>query len=192
MPCYYFCMLRIKSCFVSGMSYPAFNLSTYSSKIENIFRKFVISDQYYLILVMTYTRFTKVLLIFFSPLLLTFNCFAQQQDQEPPTVPEMAATEAERLERLLSLEYWQVFYVDSTLQHDFQALKDEMDGLQKSKVSNVSMYVAVQDKWMDRIDSTYMKIFTDEQWKAYLKNGAAKMQKARAKRKAKAEGQIKK
>ena len=115
------------------------------------------------------------------------QCFAQEQ-QEPPTVTEMAATEAERLERLLELEYWQVFYVDSTLQHDFQAMKEEMEALQKAKVSNSAMYIAVQDRWMERIDSTYRKFFTDAQWKAYLKSGAAKQQKARAKRKAQAEG----
>lgn len=111
-----------------------------------------------------------------------------QEQQEPPTVTEMAATEAERLERLLELEYWQVFYVDSTLQHDYQAMKDELTELSKAKVSNSSMYVAVQDKWMDRIDSTYRIYFTDSQWKAYLKSGAAKQQKAREKRKARTEG----
>ncbi len=109
-----------------------------------------------------------------------------QQPQEPPTVTEMAAEEAERLERLLDLEYWQVFYVDSTLQHDFQAMRDELIALSEAKVSNSSMYVSVQDKWMEKIDSSYRKYFTDEQWKAYLKSGAAKQQKAREKRKAKA------
>ena len=111
-----------------------------------------------------------------------------QEQQDPPTVTEMAATEAERLEGLLDLEYWQVFYVDSTLQHDFQAMKDELTELSKAKVSNSSMYVAVQDKWMEKIDSTYRKYFTEEQWKAYLKSGAAKQQKAREKRKAKSGG----
>lgn len=115
--------------------------------------------------------------------------FAQEQ-QEPPTVEEMAAKEAERLEGLLDLEYWQVFYVDSTLQYNFQAMKDEMESLQRSKVSNTSLYIAVQDKWMDKIDSTYMRIFNEDQWKAYLKSGAAKQQKARAKRKAKSEESV--
>lgn len=100
---------------------------------------------------------------------------------------QMAATEAERLERLLDLEYWQVFYVDSTLQHDFQAMQDEFASLRKAKVSNSAMYIAVQDKWMEKIDSTYRKFFSDAQWKAYLKSGAAKQQKAREKRKAKTE-----
>jgi hypothetical protein len=60
--------------------------------------------------------------------------------------------------------------------------------LQKSKVSNTSMYISVQDKWWDKIDESYRRFFTDEQWNAYLKTGAGKAQKARAKRKAKAEG----
>jgi hypothetical protein len=50
------------------------------------------------------------------------------------------------------------------------------------------MYQAVQDKWMDQIDVTYKRIFTEKQWAAYLKSGAGKLIKAREKRKAKAEG----
>ena len=128
-----------------------------------------------------------ILAILLSAMLRPDICAAQEQ-QEPPTVTEMAATEAERLERLLGLEYWQVFYVDSTLQHDYQAMKDELTELSKAKVSNSSMYIAVQDKWMEKIDSTYRKYFTDSQWKAYLKSGAAKQQKAREKRKVQSEG----
>ncbi len=52
----------------------------------------------------------------------------------------------------------------------------------------MSIYVAVQDKWMEAIDKSYRTIFDDRQWAAYLKSGAAKQQKARAKRKEKAEG----
>ena len=52
-------------------------------------------------------------------------------------------------------------------------------------VEKGDMYIMVQDKWMDQIDATYKRIFTEEQWAAYLKQGAAKAQKARAKRKPK-------
>lgn len=38
---------------------------------------------------------------------------------------------------------------------------------------------------MEQIDHAFRKFFTDEQWAAYLKQGAAKAQKARAKRAAK-------
>ena len=110
-----------------------------------------------------------------------------QNNQQQKTPEELAASEADRLERLLDLEGWQVFYVDSTLQHDFAALTAEVKMHQDSKVDNLSLYQSVQDKWWDRIDASYRKIFTDEQWAKYLKNGALKNQKARAKRKAKAE-----
>ena len=71
-------------------------------------------------------------------------------------------------------------------------MQAELEKFQKAKVSNVSMYVSVQDKWMDTIDSTYKAIFTEDQWAAYLKSGAAKQQKARAKRKAKSDKALEK
>ena len=113
---------------------------------------------------------------------------ASAQQQEQPDIYEQAETEADRLQRLLDLEDWQTFYVDSTLKHDFPAMMEEFTQLQTSKVSNTSIYQDVRDKWMDQIDATYKRIFTEEQWAAYLKNGAAKAQKAREKRRLKAEG----
>ncbi len=118
--------------------------------------------------------------------LICSNVAAQQQKQ--PDVFEQAEMEADRLQRVLDLEDWQVFYVDSTLKHDFPAMMAEYEQLKSSKVENVSMYQMVQDKWMEQIDATYKRIFTEPQWKAYLKQGASKAQKARAKRRAKAEG----
>ena len=112
-----------------------------------------------------------------------------QQTQDKPDIFEQSEMEADRLQRLLDLEDWQVFYVDSTLKHDFPAMKEELEKLRNSKVSNMMLYMAVQDKWWDQIDATYKRIFTAEQWAAYLKSGAAKIQKARAKRQAKASGQ---
>ena len=111
-----------------------------------------------------------------------------QEQQKQPDIYEQAETEADRLQRILDLEDWQVFYVDSTLKHDFPAMMAEYDKLRAAKVSNTSMYQAVQDKWMEQIDATYKKIFNPQQWAAYLKSGAAKAQKAREKRKAQAEG----
>lgn len=105
-----------------------------------------------------------------------------QQQTKAPDVFEQAEKEADRLQGLLDLEDWQVFYVDSTLKHDFPAMMADYEELQKSKITNTAMYQAVQDKWMDQIDLTYKKIFSAEQWAAYLKSGAARAQKARAKR----------
>jgi len=119
---------------------------------------------------------------------MIFSVSVSAQQQEGPDVYQQAEDEADRLQRSLDLEDWQVFYVDSTLKHDLSAIMSEYEELQSSKVGNVSMYQAVQDKWMDQIDATYKKIFTEEQWKAYLKTGAGKAIKAREKRKAKAQG----
>ena len=120
-------------------------------------------------------------------LLISFSVQAGAQEQDmQKTLIERAEEEADRLQRVLELEDWQVFYVDSTLKHDYPAMMAEYEKLQASKVSNSSLYIAVQDKWMDRIDATYRKIFNDQQWAIYLKSGAARAQKAREKRKAKA------
>ncbi len=127
------------------------------------------------------------LLAVFTALFVVIPASAQQK-QEQPDIFEQAEMEADRLQRILDLEDWQAFYVDSTLKHDFPAMMADYEELRNSKVSNTSMYIAVQDKWMEQIDATYKKIFTEEQWAAYLKQGAGKAQKARAKRRAKAEG----
>lgn len=117
-------------------------------------------------------------------LLMVFSFGLSAQEREKPMETwERAEAEADRLQQALDLEDWQVFYVDSTLKHDYAALMAEAEKLQASKVSNASMYIAVQDKWMDKIEETYKKIFTEAQWAAYLKTGAAKAQKAREKRK---------
>ena len=121
-------------------------------------------------------------ILFFMMLPLTG--FAQQQQQEVDIMDQIEK-EADRLQRILDLEDWQVFYVDSTLKHDLPAMRLEMAELAAAKVSNSDVYIRVQDKWMEQIDATYKKFFTEEQWAAYLKQGAAKYQKAREKRKAK-------
>ena len=127
--------------------------------------------------------------LFIIAVCLFFGSFAlSAQEQKQPDIYQQAETEADRLQRLLELEDWQVFYVDSTLKHDYQGLMVEAEKLQASKVANTALYVAVQDKWMERIEASYKKIFNETQWAAYLKSGAAKAQKAREKRKAKAAG----
>ena len=121
---------------------------------------------------------------------MLFSCpgaFAQQQ-QDQPDIYEQAEIEADRLQRVLNLEDWQVFYVDSTLKHDYPAMMADIEELKAAKVSNTSMYVVIQDRWLDQIDATYKRIFSEEQWAAYLKSGAAKAQKAREKRRMKSEG----
>ncbi len=130
----------------------------------------------------------KVLMVVFAAMFMLLASQGEasaQQQQEAPDIYEQAEMEADRLQRILDLEDWQTFYVDSTLKHDLPAMIAETEQLRASKVANVSMYQEVRDKWWDQIDATYKRIFTQEQWALYLKSGAGKAQKARAKRRAK-------
>lgn len=129
--------------------------------------------------------FLALILLFIGLSFVFEQELAAQEPQKQPDVYERAEMEADRLQELLDLDDWQVFYVDSTLKHDYPAMMAEYDKLSASKVSNHSMYQMVFDKWMEQVDKTYKRIFTDEQWAAYLKSGAARAQKAREKRKAK-------
>lgn len=110
---------------------------------------------------------------------------ASAQSQEPVDLNVLAEEEADKYQRLLKLEDWQVFYVDSTLKANFFTLQVELEKLQKMKVTNTSIYQDAKDKCWDEIDRNFKKWFTDEQWAVYLKNGAAKLQKQREKRKEK-------
>ena len=118
---------------------------------------------------------------------------AQNQNQLTPEEQKLKQrmeyidNEVKRLSDQLNLEYWQEFYVDSTLTHDLAAMQDELEDLQKTKVNNTAIYQSVQDKWMQQIDDTYKRFFSEEQWKKYWKATGQRNQKARDKRKAKAE-----
>ncbi len=94
---------------------------------------------------------------------------------------ESIERELDRLTRLLDLEDWQIFYVDSILVHDYKAMQAELTDLQKQKVSNTNMYYDVQYKWMDKIYDAYGKLFDEDQWAKYLKSGAAREKKMRDK-----------
>ena len=134
-------------------------------------------------------NFYRLLSVTLAAVLSVF--VARAQDQQPPQTPEqkekqlleMVDREVHRLSDLLNLEYWQEFYVDSTLTHDFKALSEELEGMQRAKVENTDLYIAVQDKWMEQIDNTYKGFFTEEQWKKYWKSGGKRAQEARDKRK---------
>ncbi|MBQ6197719.1 MAG: hypothetical protein IJK44_00605 [Bacteroidales bacterium] len=107
----------------------------------------------------------------------------QTPEQQEKQMMEFIDKEVKRLTELLDLEYWQEFYVDSTLTHDYHAMTEEMMKLQVAKVENSDLYINVQDKWMEQIDATYKRIFNEAQWKKYWKTGAERAKKARDKRK---------
>lgn len=90
--------------------------------------------------------------------------------------------ELERLEKLLELDYAQVFYIDSMLTANYDSLYTEFRQLQKTMVSNNDLYVSVQDKWMTKIYYAFETLLNDDQWAKYKKSGAERAQKSRDKR----------
>ena len=125
-------------------------------------------------------------------MLLPAVSFAQEMSKEEMDAEkkfrEGIDTIIEKYESDLKLESWQVFYLDSILTHDFQALRDEIKSMGKAGVENPDLYIEVQDKWQEQIYNSLSKVFDEEQWARYLKSGAGKEKKARDKRKAKKEG----
>ena len=103
-------------------------------------------------------------------------------EQREKQLFEYVDKEVQRLSVLLELEYWQEFYVDSTLTHDLTAMNEEMEKLQSAKVENTDLYINVQDKWMQQIDDSYKRLFTADQWAKYWKSGGKRAQDARDKR----------
>lgn len=119
-------------------------------------------------------------------LLLPFCAFAQQgPEDEEKKLYEMIQTEVTKLEENLELESWQVFYVDSILTHDYNAMREELMVKSAAKVSSSDVYVQIQDKWMEQIYNSLSRVFDEQQWTKYLKQGAGKEKKARDKRAAK-------
>lgn len=127
----------------------------------------------------------KIVTTLLAVLLPAVGLFSQQEDKKPDPA-ELAEKEVERLETALSLEDWQVFYVDSILVYNYTELFKEMDALQRAHVTNTDIYYNIQDKWMERTEEAYQKVFTEEQWNTYLKQGGARIIKERAKRREKA------
>ena len=121
----------------------------------------------------------------------TLSAVAQQNPQSPEEqekkLSEYIQKEVDRLEMTLKLEDWQVFYVDSILNHDYRAMQEEMNSLSSAKVSNYDIYTKASDKWAENIYVAFRKVLNDNQWEKYLKSGAARDKKAREKRKAKME-----
>jgi hypothetical protein len=113
------------------------------------------------------------------------NAGPQTPEQQEKQMLEFVDKEVQRLSTMLELEYWQEFYVDSTLTHDLKAMSAELESMQKAKVENRDLYVTVQDKWMQQIDNSYKRVFTPEQWAKYWKSGGKRAWKEREKRKKK-------
>lgn len=125
-----------------------------------------------------------------AALLLVTGAFVSAQEQKSPEQQEkemyaMIEKEVEKYTNILDLDMAQEFYVDSILTHDYFAMRAEMQEKSQARVANTDVYVAIQDKWAEKIYQAFYRVLDEEQWAKYLKNGAARDKKARDKREAK-------
>ena len=126
-------------------------------------------------------KFFGLLAAFLLPLCAFAQSQGSPQDEEKQMRKAIDAS-IENLTTLLKLEDWQVFYVDSIMTHDYEAMTQEINVLRDSKMSNQDAYIMVQDKWSEKMYQAFRGIFNDEQWTKYLKSGAGREKKARDKR----------
>jgi len=130
-------------------------------------------------------------------------CFSAMAQDQPASGKDKAAemakmmyesidSEVEKQTERLGLADWQVFKLDSMLTHNYSAQTEEMQRMSAAKVSNLNMYIEVQDKWAEACYNGYRAFLNDEQWAKYEKQGAAKAKKSRDKRVAKAKAQTEK
>ena len=119
-------------------------------------------------------------------LLLSFSAFAQKSEAEMrKEMYENIDKQIERLEDVLKLEEWQVFYIDSILVHDTEGRVAELKKLQKSGATNQDAFYFVSDKWAEKTYQAFRKVLNDEQWEMFLKDGAQRGKRDRDKRAAK-------
>lgn len=126
-------------------------------------------------------KFFGLLAAFLFPLCAFAQSQGRAQDEEKQMRKAIDAS-IENLSTLLKLEDWQVFYLDSIMTHDYEAMTQEINVLRDAKMSNQDAYIMVQDKWSEKMYQAFRGIFNDEQWTKYLKSGAGREKKARDKR----------
>lgn len=129
-------------------------------------------------------KFFAITLLMLAPLCLGAQQPMSQEEQDKQ-FREAIEAQIEDYTDMLDLEYWQVFYLDSIMTHDYTAMRDEIQALSDAKVGNDDAYIRVQDKWMEQMYQSYKKVFTEDQWNKYLKSGAQRDKKNRDKREAK-------
>ena len=124
----------------------------------------------------------KFFLLFIVAALFSAAPRALAQEPQEPNLDEIINKQIENLTRLFDLDEVQVFFVDSILQFNYNALQEEVKQTRKSGASNTETYQIISDKWMARTDDALEKLFTEEQWAKYLKSTYGKEKKRRDKR----------
>ena len=111
-------------------------------------------------------------------------CFAQQENEPKKEMnyDEAAAKQVEEFIDRYKLDDIQAFRIDTLLQHYVPIYNEDLKRVRAAGASQIQSYQRVVDFWGDFLDSQYQAIFTEEQWKLYMKSSAGKEKKKRDKR----------
>ncbi len=111
----------------------------------------------------------KSLSLIVVSLLLSANLLSQNRDMENKSPVEIAAMQAEKLQRDLKLEDYQVFLVDSVLQSNIEGSYKEFEKMRSAGIQSTDSYRELQLRWRTKTEDAFMKFMTREQFERYLK-----------------------
>ena len=121
-------------------------------------------------------------------MLLPLGLLAQEQPMSPEEAAkqlyESIQQQVDRYTDTYKLDEVQVFFVDSIFVHNYTAMQEELDALNKAKVSNMDLFYKVRDEWDARTYDAILKVLDEKQQARYIKTMAHE-KKARDKRMAK-------
>ncbi|MCR5709597.1 MAG: hypothetical protein K6G79_03840 [Bacteroidales bacterium] len=120
--------------------------------------------------------------IFAALLFLAVPQAFAQDPQQQPDLDEIINSQVENLAKLYHLDDVQIFYVDSILQNNMRGMMDEIEQTRRTGASNATTFEAVSDKWLSATDEAFERVFTEDQWKKYMKSSFGKEKKKRDKR----------
>ena len=114
-------------------------------------------------------------------LMLASQQLCAQEPQEPD-IDEIINNQVENLAKLYKLDDVQIFYIDSILQYNMHGMMDEIEQTRKTGASSAATFEVISDKWLSATDQAFERVFTEDQWKKYMKSAFGKEKKKRDKR----------
>lgn len=113
-------------------------------------------------------KFPRIVLTLLA-ISISITVTAQNQEQKQKTPVEIASEQADRFQRDLKLNDYQVFKVDSILQHNLSGVMAQFEQMKKGGLQNPESYREVQKNWQTKTDDAFEALFTLEQFDRYLK-----------------------
>ena len=106
-----------------------------------------------------------LLFILFS---LSFVSLSAQNEPKQKTPIEIAAEQADKLEKDLELNYRQVYLIDSVLQTNLTGAFNDFENMKAAGRQYNAGYQSVKEMWQKKTEIAFKSILSEEQYKKYL------------------------